>query len=249
MSALFDAYGRYYQLLYQDKDDAAEVAYVSALLQSLGAGSQLLEFGSGTGRHARLLAQRGYQVLGVERSAQMLAQAQTLPSPGFDCVQGDILEIDLGRRFDAVLALFHVVSYQTTNAAVRAVFARAAAHLDAGGFFVFDVWYSPAVHAQRAEVRVKRLADAHTAITRIAEPRHYPTENRVDVRYTILAQDLATGAVQEVNETHPMRHFSGPELDFVAEQAGFERVLAQEFGTGRAPGEDTWGVCFAYRKR
>ncbi len=247
MSALFDAYGRYYQLLYQDKDDAAEVAYVCSLLQALGTGRDLLEFGSGTGRHGRLLAQRGYRVLGVERSAQMLAQA--LPCPGFDSVQGDILEIDLGRRFSAVLALFHVVSYQTSNAAVSAVFARAAAHLDAGGFFVFDVWYSPAVHAQRAEVRAKRMADANTAITRIAEPRHHPAENRVDVHYTVFAQDLGTGAVQQLTETHPMRHFSGPELDFVAAQAGFDRVLAQEFGTGRAPGEDTWGVCFAYRKR
>jgi len=247
MSEPFDAYGRYYDLLYRDKDYAAEVEYVHELLRRHGvAGRELLEFGSGTGKHGRLLAQRGYRVLGIEVAEQMVARAAS--APGFETRQGDIRTVRLDRTFDAVLSLFHVVSYQTANDDVQAVFARAAEHLRHGGLFIFDVWYTPAVYAQRPEVRVKRLEDADVAIMRLAEPVVHPNENRVDVNYTIIARGSASGGCHEFAETHPMRHFSLPELDLFAQAAGFERVGAEAFLSGAAPSESTWGLCVILRR-
>lgn len=244
---MFDVYSRYYDLLYQDKDYAAEVAYLAGLLDRYGVtGPELLEFGSGTGRHGRLLAERGYRVTGIERSAAMVAQA--CPAPGFSCQQGDIGTVRLGRAFDAVLSLFHVVSYQITNAAVQAVLARAADHLRPGGLFLFDVWYSPAVYAQRPAVRVKRLAAEGLEVTRLAEPLLHPNDNRVDVHYTVFARDTVTGAVHTLTETHPMRHFSLPELDLLAAGSGFKRICAEAFLSGAPPGEDSWGLCLVLRK-
>jgi SAM-dependent methyltransferase len=246
MADVFNAYSRYYDLLYRDKDYVAETDYIARLLQAHSAGVDLLEFGSGTGRHGRLLAERGYRVLGIERSAEMIAQSVEVE--GFSCQQGDICALALGRQFDAVLALFHVISYQTTNPAVCAVFDRAASHLKRGGVFIFDVWYSPAVQAQRPAVRVKRIADTTTEITRIAEPNLHPNENVVDVNYLVFVEDLKSGAVRKVKETHSMRHFSLPELDLLAERSGFQRVAAEAFLTGQEPSEDTWGVCLVMRK-
>ena len=243
----FNAYSRYYDLLYRDKDYAAEVDYIDRLLQRYDAtGPELLEFGSGTGKHGRLLAQRGYRVTGIERSAAMVAQA--VPVDGFACQVGDITTVQLGRTFDAVLALFHVISYQVTNQAVRAVFTRAAEHLSPGGLFIFDVWYSPAVYAQRPSVRVKRLEGNGLRVTRIAEPEIHPNENRVDVNYSIFAEELKTGVVQTLYESHPMRHFSIPELDLLADIAGFERLAAEGFLSGEQPSEGTWGVFEVLRK-
>jgi len=113
---------------------------------------------------------------------------------------------------------------------------------------VFDVWYSPAVYAQKPEVRVKRMADEAIEITRIAEPALHPNENCVDVNYTIFARDLANGAVETMIETHPMRHFSLPELDLLAQMSGFAVVGTEEFLTGKRPSEETWGVCFILKK-
>lgn len=76
MADVFDAYSSYYDLLYRDKDYAAEADYVAQLLRTYGNAGDLLEFGSGTGRHGRLLSQRGYRVTGVERSAAMIARAE-----------------------------------------------------------------------------------------------------------------------------------------------------------------------------
>lgn len=247
IDTVFDAYGRYYDLLYRDKDYIGEAAYIQGLLNRHGiAQGDLLEFGSGTGKHGCLLAAQGYTVHGIERSQEMVARAET--APGFSCQRGDIAHTVMGRAFDAVVSLFHVISYQTTNEQVCAVFANAAAHLAAGGLFVFDFWYTPAVHAQRPAVRVKRMVDDRVAITRIAEPTIYPNENRVDVDYTVFARDLETGAMTTLNETHPMRHFSLPEIDLLAESHGFVRLAAEEFLSGKVPGEDTWGVCVVLKR-
>ncbi len=212
----------------------------------LSSGAELLEFGSGTGKHGRLFAERGYRVTGIERSADMVASAELVP--GFTCRQGDVCKVQLGCTFDAVLSLFHVVSYQTSNSEIQAVFARAADHLKPSGLFLFDVWYSPAVYAQKPEVRVKRMVDETVEITRIAEPVIYPNENRVDVNYTIFAHELATGAMETMKETHPMRHFSFPELDLLAQMSGFSVVGTEEFLTGNPPSEETWGVCLIMQR-
>lgn len=244
----FESYSRYYDLLYRDKDYAAEVAYIDALLSRHSVASHdLLEFGSGTGKHGRLLAERGYRVTGVERSPTMVAQARL--TEGFTCLQGDICAVQLGRTFGTVLSLFHVISYQVSNESVQSVFDRAAEHLESGGLFVFDVWHSPAVYAQRPEVRIKRLAEDNLEITRIAEPAIYPNENRVDVHYTIFAHDKRTRITERIDETHQMRHFSLLELDLLAHGAGFQRIAAEAFLTGLPPSEDTWGVCVVLRKR
>ena len=172
MPGLFEAYSRYYDLLYTDKDYIGEVDYVAATLAGNGiTRGSLLEFGSGTGKHGRLLAAKGFEVVGIERSPEMLAIAINSSNPpltpgadfnnhtragSFACQVGDIRSVRVGRTFDAVLALFHVVSYQTTNDDVRAVFASAADHLPKGGLFLFDVWHGPAVLTQRPAVRVKQ---------------------------------------------------------------------------------------------
>lgn len=244
---VFSAYSSYYDLLYRDKDYAGEAEYIHSVLtrHDIPQGD-LLEFGSGTGKHGSLLAGKGYNVHGIERSADMVTQAEQYG--GFTCQQGDICAVHLGRTFAAVLSLFHVISYQTSNESMNAVFARAAEHLAAGGLFIFDFWYSPAVYAQRPVVRVKRMVDDQVEITRIAEPKLYPNENRVDVNYSIFTRDLTTGAVQTLNETHPMRHLSLPEIDLLAERHSFQRIGAEEFLTGNAPGEDTWGVCVTLQR-
>ncbi len=247
MTSVFNAYSTYYDLLYHDKDYAAEAAYIDGLLKHYGKEvSELLEFGSGTGIHARLLTEKNYKVTGIELSQTMVDKAEKIE--GFTCIQGDIRSTNLGRNFDAVISLFHVMSYQIKNLDIQNTFANAAAHLTSGGLFVFDFWYSPAVYAQKPEVRIKRLENKKIKITRTAEPAIYPNENRVDVHYTIHAQEALTNEYHMFEEVHPMRHFSLPEIDFQADVAGFDKVGEEAFLTGEKPGEDTWSVCVVMRK-
>ena len=70
---VFEKYAKYYDLLYQDKDYKEETDYISSLINKHHPETKkVLEFGSGSGIHGRLLGNLGYQVTGIERSQQMI---------------------------------------------------------------------------------------------------------------------------------------------------------------------------------
>lgn len=250
--SVFDQYAHYYDLLYHDKDYIAETDYIAGSLNRFAPqANRILEFGSGTGIHGKLLAQKGCYLTGLERSSEMVARANqntVNTAPGsFTCQEGDIRQATVDGNFDAVISLFHVISYLTSNEDLLATFRNASRHLKKGGLFMFDVWYTPAVLFQRPVVRVKRMDDEQIRLVRIAEPLMHPNENIVEVRYTVYVEEKSTGSVSSFAEIHPMRHFSQPELNLLAAQTGFTPLHSEEFLTGKQPGEDTWGVWFVWR--
>ena len=246
----FGKYSAYYDLLYREKDYAAEAAYVARKIrETRPAARSILELGSGTGRHGRLLAQMGFDVHGIERSAEMVAVAQAGDEArdaagAFTCEVGDICTADLGRTFDAVISLFHVISYQTAEPALQAAFRVAADHLAPGGVFLFDVWHGPAVLAQQPEVRVKEVADGAHRVRRTARPEHDADAHTVKVVFDMECADLTTGEQARFSEEHPMRYIFPAEIQRLAKGCGLRLAATEEFLTGRPPSPDTWGVAY-----
>lgn len=254
---VFEAYSQYYDLLYRDKDYAAEADYVHRLIERERPGSRsLLDLGCGTGRHDFLLSERGYTVTGVDMSAEMLKVADAERSeraksgaahapPSF--AQGDVRSVRLGQRFDVVVSLFHVMSYQTSDADLRAAFETLREHAAPGGLVVFDAWYGPTVLTDRPVVRVKRLSGDGFDVTRLAEPVLHPNENVVDVNYQILIVDRKSQQTQELRETHRMRYLFVPEVRQMLERVGLRLDGAREFMTDGELGFGTWNALFIAR--
>lgn len=251
----FGGYARYYDLLYRDKDYGGEVEFVDQLIHTYAPGARhLLELGCGTGGHGVLFAERGYEVTGIDLSEEMLAvaaqRASLLPTTIVERLhfhQGDIRDIKAEGSFDVVLALFHVMSYLPDNDDLHRVFAGVKASLAPNGVFIFDCWYGPAVLTDRPVVRVKRLSDAETAVTRIATPTLYPNANGVDVHYQLFIRNLVNDAVEEVSELHRIRYLFGPELNLFAEQAGLRVEACGVWMSGGDPDCSTWYVYFVVR--
>jgi SAM-dependent methyltransferase len=250
----FQKYSAYYDLLYQDKDYAAEAKYVTRTIRSAVPDARsILELGSGTGRHGRLLAALGFDVHGIERSADMVAMAHSTPAPtatngSFTCEVAEICSTNLGRTFDAVIALFHVISYQTTNKDLQVAFGVAARHLAPGGVFLFDVWHGPAVLTERPNERVKKVASEHFEVTRIARPELDSNRSIVKVTYEMQCRDRQSGKITRFSEEHVMRYLFPTEIDLLARACRMRLVLTEEFMTRRPPSRSTWGVTYLLEK-
>jgi SAM-dependent methyltransferase len=255
--SVFEAYSQYYDLLYRDKNYAAEADYVHGLIERERPGSQtLLDLGCGTGRHDFLLSERGYRVTGVDMSADMLQvaeaeRARRLASPAKSepptFAQGDVRSVRLGQRFDVVVSLFHVMSYQTTNDDLRAAFTTLREHAAPGGLVLFDAWYGPTVLSDRPVVRVKRLSGDGFDVTRLAEPVLHPNENVVDVNYQIMIVNRESQRTEQLRETHRMRYLFVPEVQQMLERVGLRLDRACEFMTGGELGFATWNALFVAR--
>jgi len=249
---VFGNYSYYYDLLYRDKDYIGESQFIHQLIQSHAPDSQnILELGCGTGHHATILAEQGYNLHGVDISQEMLDLANqrkikltTEIASNLQFTHGDIRQIRLDQKFDVVISLFHVISYQTTNADLQAAFATAKAHLKPNGIFIFDVWYGPAVLTNPPTVRVKRLEDETIQVTRIAEPVMYPNENCVDVNYEIFVKDKKDNTITQLQEIHKMRYLFKPEIEILLANLQLHIDSYQEWLTHQQAGLETWNVYF-----
>ena len=252
---VFAGYSRYYDLLYRDKDYAGEAKYIADLIRRHAPDAKsVMEIGCGTGAHASEMARLGFELEGVDMSEGMLEAAEArLSSLDSELAskltfsRGDARTVRLGRKFDAVISLFHVMSYQTSNEDLAAAFTTAREHLEPNGVFVFDCWYGPAVLRQWPSVTEKHLSDESTAVFRRAEPVIHANENTVDVNYTVTVTDKLTGAEEILKETHHMRYLFTPEIALALEAAGMKLIDSKGWMSDDPPGFETWGACFVGR--
>lgn len=112
-----------------------ERSWLDRFLAPLPAGSAILDIGCGTGAPiARYVAGLGHTVTGVDSSPAMIAIAsQRLPA--LEWIVADMRALDLGRRFDGIIAwhsFFHL-----TYTDQRAMFARFASHAASGAMLLF----------------------------------------------------------------------------------------------------------------
>lgn len=249
--SVFNEYARYYDLLYRDKDYAGETDYVHNLIQAQHPGAHsILNLGCGSGRHDRCLADRGYDVTGVDLSEEMLVAARGAASGNgrLGYSHGDVRTVRLGKTFDVVISLFHVMSYQVTNEDLKAAFDTARIHLKPGGIFIFDFWYGPGVLTDRPAVRAKELEDDVIRVTRNAEPLMCPNENCVDVNYRVTVTAKSSGVISEIRETHRMRYLFLPEVQQMLLTTGFSLLAAEEWLTSARLGFSSWNAVVVSRR-
>jgi SAM-dependent methyltransferase len=110
----------------------------------LGAGpsKRVLDLGSGPGDHARFLASRGFEVVGIDASESMLRMAtEEAPPPGVRFIQGDFRELPslVEGRFGGAICLGNVLPHLTGEADLRAIATGLAGALQRGAPFLLQI--------------------------------------------------------------------------------------------------------------
>ena len=110
---------------------ARDATLIDEFMARLPAGGRVLDLGCGTGRPiAMLLAARGFVIHGVDRSAELLAEARR-NVPGATFEQGDVASWPIEGRWDGVV-IFDVL-FHLPRAMQEQIIARARTALDPGG--------------------------------------------------------------------------------------------------------------------
>jgi SAM-dependent methyltransferase len=244
-------YAGIYDAIYRDKDYAGEVDLIERMLERHGTQRpcRLLDVGCGTGRHALPLAQRGYDVTGIDRSPFMLEHArraaeaeaaQGRKAPRF--IAADARELALSERFEAALMMFTVLGYQSEDADLLAALRRVREHLEPGGLFVFDVWNGVAVLAQGPEKRTATATEGGSRVTRTSSTQVDQRRQLCHVHFEITRVD-PEGTTQSWSETHTVRYFLHRELEAALDRCGLTLADLKAFPDGEGlPDERAWNM-------
>lgn len=206
----------------------------------------VLDLACGTGSLSVLLAERGYQVTGVDCSEDMLSQAEQKAQqlagqrPFFVCQRMEKLR--LAEPVDAVICALDSLNYLQKPADCRRTLRRVYDALRPGGLFVFDINTPYKLRALDGQVFLDETDDVYCV---------WRTEYHEKTRLCYYGMDIfqKRGAHwQRSFEEHIEYAYTPQELTDWLEQTGFTRVRRYGERVLRAPGETEQRIYFTARK-
>lgn len=240
-------YSNAYDLLYKEKDYEGECNLIESIIteHSIIPVHSILDLGCGTGNHSIRLAERGYEVTGVDRSQEMLDIAvQKSHKIGLKCnfIHSDICAFSENKKYDAIIMMFAVLGYQQENEDIIAALTTVSRHLKKGGVFICDIWYGPAVLSQKPGERVRVIEGDDMKIIRVSSGVIDTYRHIVYVHFHLWRID---GNVlhSETKEEHSMRFFFPQELRLLFGISGISLKEIRSFPKWDSQLDDeTWNI-------
>lgn len=251
-----ESYAGVYDLLYGEKDYAKEVEFLVDAVEknSPNKVDKILSLGIGTANHEVLLAQRGYEIVGVDVSSQMISQAESkIAKMGLKdnvtLLQGDISKVEIEEKFDVTMAMFNVLGYQNENSQLESVLKNVSDLLNKKGIFLFDCWHAPAVWSDRPKEKKKVVRQGDREIVRKTKPRLIPSKNLLEISFE-LTEKRSDRELKITKEKHTMRYFTLPELAYYFSNAGMEIIDSCNFmDMDSKIGDKEWNIFLTVRKK
>lgn len=133
----------YYDKIYAQKDYAAETEKLQLFIEEhlRSDGKRLLDVACGTGQHIQYLKER-FDVEGLDLVPELLEIAKE-KNPEVRFHQGDMLDFDLGKKFDLLICLFSAIGYAKTVENLNRAIASMEKHLVQGGLLLIEPWFTP----------------------------------------------------------------------------------------------------------
>lgn len=141
----YEALARVYDTLNSDVDHAAFATFYERAFVRAGITPQLvLDLGCGTGKLTVEMAKRGFDMIGVDASAEMLSEAferkySTTGAENVLFLQQDMRSFELYGTVGAVVSSLDCVNYLVGDGDLARCFSLVHNYLDPDGIFVFDV--------------------------------------------------------------------------------------------------------------
>lgn len=195
----------------------------------------VLDLGCGTGTLTELLYQKGYDMIGVDLSQEMLNIAlEKKEKSGSEILYlcQDMRELDLFSTVGTVISACDCVNYLLEDDEVTETFELVDNYLYPGGLFLFDF---NTVYKYEQVIGDATIAENRDDCSFIWE-NYYHEEDRVnEYDLTIFVKEKKEELFRRFTETHFQRGYTLEEMKGFVERAGMEFVLALDADTHKAP--------------
>lgn len=220
------------------------VDYLEALLARIDYHPRtVLDVACGTGNVSEILAQRGYEVVGVDISPDMIDIARTKLG-GVEYRVQDMAELNLGRRFDLAISLFDSLNYITDVDRLARGIRRVNEHLNDGGVFIFDVNTIYALSHHFFD-QANLSSDRYPKYIWNSDYDHATRICRVNMTFEV----LENGDPVQFKEVHVQRGHSLEELSQMLLDANFEVVELLHAYRFRKPSRRSDRVFYVARRK
>lgn len=244
----YTGFAEVYDLFMDDVPYAQWADRVTGLLREHGITDGLiLELGCGTGTFTELLAKAGYDMIGVDNSAEMLeVAAEKREASGADILYllQDMREFELYGTVRAVVSVCDSMNYLTCEADLKKVFSLVNNYLDPGGLFLFDM---KTEHYFRDIMGDGIFADNRPEGSFLWDNSWYDQEKINEYDLTLFVRRQGS-LYEKRQETHVQRAYDISEIKTLLEEAGLKFETVYDAGSLEPPREDSERLYFLARE-
>ena len=195
----------------------------------------VVDLGCGTGTLTELLSQKGYDMIGVDMSAEMLnvalAKKEKSGSPILYLCQ-DMRELDLYSTVGTVISVCDSVNYLLEDEEVLETFGLVNNYLYPGGIFLFDF---NTVYKYEQIIGDTTIAENREKCSFIWENYYHEDGHINEYDLTVFAREEKSGLFRRFTETHFQRGYTVEEMKGFLEQAGLELIRFLDADTHKEP--------------
>ena len=244
----YSAFARYYDELTANIDYVKRGEYFHSLIKKFGKtdGKILLDLACGTGSISEVMAELGYDVIGVDNSDEMLGIAiEKKFDKGLNIqyLCQDMRKIDMFGTVDVTVCALDSINHLSSLNDVRKVFEGVAFFSEIGGLFIFDV---NTLYKHR-----RILAD--NTFTYETNNVYCIWENTLDAGTDEVRMHLEffereeNGMYSRSSDDFSEKAYSEEELEKLLEECGFKLLAKYGDDTYEAPADTTQRIVYTAR--
>ena len=219
--------------------------YIADILKEYGIdGGIVLELGCGTGSMTELLADRGYDMIGVDNSEDMLQMAmdkRTKSGHSILYLLQDMREFELYGTVCAVVSACDSVNYITDPEDLLEVFRLVNNYLDPRGIFIFDF---NTEYKYREVLGEQVIAEDRDDCSFIWD-NYYDNEEQInEYELTLFVKEAENEPLyRKYQETHYQRAYTLEHIQSLLKKAGLVFLSAYDAYTKDAPLSSSERIC------
>ena len=210
--------------------------YLKSLLYEYGVREGLvLELGCGTGNMTEILAQSGYDMIGVDNAEEMLEIAiEKRMKSGLDILylQQDMREFELYGTVKAIVSVCDSVNYILEEEELEEVFRLVNNYLDPGGVFIFDF---NTVYKYREILGDQTIAENREECSFIWDNYYYEEERINEYELSLFIREGDSELYRKYQETHFQKAYDLETMKRLITQSGLEYITAYDAFTKEVP--------------
>lgn len=208
--------------------------------------SLVLELACGTGNISIELAKRGYEIIGIDISLDMLSVAKEKAlqqEQEILFLYQDMTNFELYGTVDSIICCMDAVNYVVNPKALKRMFRLVQNYLNSDGLFIFDI---------RSEYALSQVVGENTFVED-NEYISYIWQNHFDIKKKISTMDLTVFAKQgnlykKFNEVHKLKCYSIEEISDILQDAGLKLLGVFDNLQLKKPGNASDRIFFVSKK-
>ena len=257
MSSYLGRHAELYDIFYADKPYKQEAGFIAHMFQTYNAtGKTLLDIACGTGTHAFIFEQMGFDVTALDYSPDMIDAARKksdTASSNVNFIHGDMRHLMhiaqlREQQFDVVVCLFDSIGYTLANDGIAQTLDGIANLLKPNGLCCIEYWHAAAMLQHYSPVRVRRWNAADSEIIRISETSLDPQTQTAEISFDIIELFL-NGTYTRLKEIQQNRFFLAQEMNAFLVNAGLTPLSHHDgFSDNQIISSNSWHIVSFSRK-